>query len=463
MTMARADPAGTSKMPLSIGLGWGLGTLNIAILFNSKNVLLLKFLTDHLGIAAAVAGTLMAVAKIFDAITDPMMGMISDRTSTRIGRRRPYLLVGTLMCSASMLILFAPPSWAIGSEAYVLFGLLWYSAAYTVFNVPYLAMPAEMTSDYHERSWLMSFRVAGISLGQLLAIGLGPIIVASFGGGREGHSALAWVLAGFALAAGLICYRSTARARFTARESKRYSLAQQMGAVAKNRPFALLLGVKFFVLMGVAFFQSAIAFFVANNLGMGYAALGLLIGVMTVVGLVALPIWLKLSRRIDKRQTAIWSILVYALVSASWYFASADDPAWAHYLRAAVMGAASTGLTLMLQSLLPDTIAADRGLTGENREGIYAGVYTFAEKIAYAVGTAFTGLFFGFMGYVASAGAGAVQPESAIHAIAIGVSLIPAFLFLVSILFLLVYRLDEQSLARLAARRSLGNEASGEA
>jgi GPH family glycoside/pentoside/hexuronide:cation symporter len=459
--MARSDPADKDKLPLSVALGWGMGTLNIAILFNSKNVLLLKFLTDHLGIAAAVAGGLMAIAKIFDAITDPLMGMLSDRTNTRIGRRRPYLLVGTLMCAASMLILFAPPSWAIGSEAYVLFGLLWYSAAYTVFNVPYLAMPAEMTSRYHERSFLMSFRVAGISLGQLLAIGVGPIIVASFGGGMDGHAALAWVLAGFALAAGLICYKATAKARFTPRNSERYSITEQFAAVVRNRPFALLLGAKFFVLMGVSFFQSAIAFFVANILGLGYASLGLLIGAMTVAGLIALPIWLRVSRLIDKRQTAIWSIFFYALISASWFLASASDPIWMHYLRGALMGAASTGLTLMLQSLLPDTIAADRGRTGENREGIYAGVYTFAEKIAYAVGTAFTGLFFGFMGYVASAGPATVQPDSAILAIALSASIIPGFLFLVSILFLLVYRLDEAALARLAAARAGEAQANG--
>lgn len=434
-----------------MGLGWGLGTLNIAILFNAKNVLLLKFLTDYIGIAAVVAGTLMAIAKVFDAITDPLMGLASDRTRSSIGRRRPYLLVGSLMCAAAMPILFAPPSWAIGSEAYVFFGLIWYSAAYTVFNVPYLAMPAEMTSQYHERSFLMSFRVAAIAFGQLLAIGAGPIIVAMFGGGVDGHAALSWVLAGCVLAAGLISFFSTARARFTPRDEKRYKFGEQLRAVAGNRPFALLLGAKFCVLTGTAFYQSAIAFFVANNLGLGYAALGKIVVVMTVFGLLALPVWLRLSRWIDKRRTAAWSLFLYSMVTASWFFASAEDPALAHYLRAAMMGATAVGLTLMLQSLLPDTIALDRARTGENREGVYAGVYTFAEKIAYAVGAAVTGVFLGMMGYVSSLGLSTAQPESAMLAIALSASIIPAALFLLSIAFVLAYKLDEASLNELEA------------
>lgn len=462
--MATNDRQDKDRIPLPIALGWGLGTLNIAILFNAKNVLLLKFLTDYMGIAAIVAGSLMAIAKIFDAVTDPLMGLLSDRTNTSIGRRRPYLLIGSFMCGASMLILFAPPSWAVGSEGYVLFGLLWYSAAYTVFNVPYLAMPAEMTSRYHERSYLMSFRVAGISFGQLLAIGAGPVIVAAFGGGVDGHAALAWVLAGSATAAGLISFFSTRKARFTPREGKRYGLGAQLRAVAGNRPFALLLGAKFCVLTGTSFYQSAIAFFVANNLGLGYAALGKLVAVMTVFGLIALPIWLRVARRIDKRRTAAWSLLLYGLITASWFFASASDPEWAHYLRAAMMGAAATGLTLMLQSLLPDTIALDRARTGENREGVYAGVYTFAEKIAYAVGTAVTGLFFGMMGYVSSVGAGATQPPSAILAIALSASIIPAALFILSIGFLLAYRLDENALAAIEAEtRTTPSSATGDA
>lgn len=449
--MAKNEEENIGKISFAMGLGWGFGTLNIAILFNAKNVLLLKFLTDQIGIAAMVAGTLMAIAKVFDAITDPLMGMVSDRTNTSIGRRRPYLLVGSFMCAASMLVLFAPPAWAIGSEGYVLFGLLWYSAAYTAFNVPYLAMPAEMTSRYHERSFLMSFRVAGISFGQLLAIGAGPIIVVAFGGGMDGHAALAWVLAGSALAAGLISFFSTSKARFTPREEKRYSFGAQLRAVAGNRPFALLLGAKFCVLTGTAFYQSAIAFFVTNNLGLGYAALGKLVAVMTVFGLLALPIWLRLARWIDKRRTAAWSLFLYGMITASWFFASATDPAWAHYVRAAMMGAAATGLTLMLQSLLPDTIALDRARTGENREGVYAGVYTFAEKIAYAVGTAVTGLFLGVMGYVSSSGLSATQPDGAIFAIALSASIIPAALFILSIAFLLAYRLDETALAEIEA------------
>lgn len=445
--MTVSTPHSNSKLPFVMGLGWGIGTINIAILFNVKNVLLLKFVTDYMGITIILAGSLLALAKLFDAVTDPVMGMISDRTNTGIGRRRPYLLLGSFMCAASMLILFAPPAWAIGSPAYLMFGLLWYSAAYTIFNVPYLAMPAEMTAKYHERSFLMSFRVAGISIGQLLAIGFGPIMVSWFGGGLDGHAALAWILAGLVLAAGLISFFSTAKARFTKREQKRYSLTEQFSAVRQNKPFLLLLGAKFCVLTGTAFFQSAIAFYMTANLGLGYAMLGQLITVMTVFGLLALPLWLKLARQIDKRKTAAVSLFFYALITVSWFFIDKQDPQWALYVRGVFMGISASGLMLMLQSLLPDTIAFDGARTGENREGVYAGAYTFAEKIAYAVGAAITGIFLGLQGYIAGSPAMAItQPDSALFAIALSASFIPGLFFLASIGFLYFYRLDEDVL-----------------
>ena len=438
--MTESKPNNDAKIPFALGMGWGIGTINIAILFNVKNVLLLKFLTDYMGIAIILAGSLMGIAKLFDAVTDPLMGMISDRTRSRIGRRRPYLLLGSFMCAASMLILFAPPAWAVGSPAYVLFGLLWYSAAYTVFNVPYLAMPAEMTTQYHERSFLMSFRVAGISIGQLLAIGFGPVLVSWFGGGMQGHAALAWTLAGLVL--------STAKARFTRREQRRYSLSDQFRAIAQNKPFLLVLGAKFCVLTGTAFFQSAIAFYMTTNLGLGYSALGQLVTVMTIFGLLALPIWLKLARRIDKRKTAALSLFFYAVITASWFFVEKGDPPWTLHARGVLMGISASGLSLMLQSLLPDTIAYDAARTGENREGIYAGAYTFAEKIAYAIGAAITGIFLGMMGYISgAASATTVQPESALFAIALSASVIPALFFIGSIGFLYRYRLDEKLLS----------------
>ncbi|MGJ8563090.1 MAG: MFS transporter [Alphaproteobacteria bacterium] len=449
-----------AKIPFLLGLGWGIGTINIAILFNVKNVLFLKFVTDYMGIAIILAGTLLGVAKIFDALTDPLMGMISDRTNSKIGRRRPYLLLGSFMCAASLLILFSPPAWAIGSPGYVLFGLLWFSAAYTVFNVPYLAMPAEMTEQYHERSFLMSFRVGGIAVGQLLAIGFGPVLVAMFGGGLEGHAALAWVLAGLVLAAGLISFFSTAKAKFTKRAKRQYSLIEQFQAITQNKPFLTLLGAKFCVLTGTAFFQSAIAFYMTTNLGLSYYALGKLITVMSICGLLSLPFWLKLARHLDKRITAMLSLFIYAAITASWFFINKTDPQWGVYLRGALMGIAGSGLTLMLQSLLPDTIAYDGARTGDNREGIYAGAYTFAEKISYAVGAAITGIFLGLMGYVAgSQGKVVEQSDSALFSIALSSSFIPSVFFFASIVFLYRYKLTETIISDIGcspARPSIG-------
>ena len=154
MTAAAGAPAGPSQLPFRIVFGWGLGTLGVAVLFNATSFLLLRFLTDFAGLAAAAAGLAIALSKVYDAITDPVMGVVSDRTRTPWGRRRPYLFLGGLACGAAFALLFHAPALGGGeaSLALVFLLLLVYATAYTVFNVPYLAMPAEMTDSYHERT-----------------------------------------------------------------------------------------------------------------------------------------------------------------------------------------------------------------------------------------------------------------------------------------------------------------------
>ena len=152
------------RLPLIICIGWGMGTFGISSMFNSVNLLLQRFATDFLGIAAAAYGLIYLVSKIYDAATDPVMGALSDRTRSRFGRRRPYLLLGGALCAAAFIALFNAPSVVDSPHALLLLALLliFYSTGYTVFNVPYLAMPAEMTRDYMERARLISFRVYAI-------------------------------------------------------------------------------------------------------------------------------------------------------------------------------------------------------------------------------------------------------------------------------------------------------------
>ena len=148
MTPEPGTPTQARVLPLGLCIGWGAGTLVSSTLLFTTNTLLLRFMTDYLGVAAATAGLLFALSKVYDAASDPVVGIFSDTVRSSRGRRRPFLFAGTFLASLSLILLFNPPQlMGAAMVAYMAFGLIFFSTAYTVFNVPYLAMPAEMTGN----------------------------------------------------------------------------------------------------------------------------------------------------------------------------------------------------------------------------------------------------------------------------------------------------------------------------
>ena len=141
-------------LPNPINLAWGVGSLGTITMINSVASLYLFYLVGVVKISPALAGALIFASKIVDMVSDPAMGWISDRTNTRWGRRRPYMFIASLACPIAMIMLFSVPteSGAVSIPVYVELSLVFFALALTAFNVPYLAMPAEMTDNYHERS-----------------------------------------------------------------------------------------------------------------------------------------------------------------------------------------------------------------------------------------------------------------------------------------------------------------------
>ena len=173
-TAKAAGPA--DNVDLSLRAGWGVGALGVALLFNTYSTLLLFYLTNIAGVAAGVAGTLLAIAKAYDWATDVPMGILSDRTRSRFGRRRPWLLLGAFVCGGAFVMLFSTPAEASDTlkAAYVLGALILFNTGYTLFNVPHLSMPAEMSASYDERTAIMSFRAVAIVLGTFIVGGFAP-------------------------------------------------------------------------------------------------------------------------------------------------------------------------------------------------------------------------------------------------------------------------------------------------
>jgi GPH family glycoside/pentoside/hexuronide:cation symporter len=192
-----------------------------------------------------------------------------------------------------------------------------------------------------------------------------------------------------------------------------------------------------------------LAYFILQVLLQDYDFLGVYIFATSAAIFISTPLWLILSKSRGKVFCYMLASAIFAMNALSWFWAGAGDPIWHFYLRGLFAGLGSGGMLLMGQAMLPDTIAYDAQLSGTKREGVFAGIYTSAEKLAFAFGAAVSGIFLGTMGYVESTSGMVEQPESALLAIRLSISILPMILVFISCLFLIPYDLDEEKLAAL--------------
>jgi glycoside/pentoside/hexuronide:cation symporter, GPH family len=431
--LARSPHHGTAgRLPASLVWGWGIGSLGASALHNGISFLALFYLSKVLGMEPALAGSLILAAKVYDIATDPLMGWVSDRTQTRWGRRRPWLLAGALVSALAFVMLFNPPAASgPGLAVSAVTALLLYATGYTLFGIPYLAMPAEMTGDYHERSRLMSARTVCLTLGILAGGALAPVLVGAFGGGPGGYARMSWVMAALILAAMAGCFAGTraARGTSTAPVAAAGAVSGWRSALG-NRPFVTLIASKFCHLVGVAVSMSSLLFLVTTVLGRPESSLGGFVLASAAGSILSMPVWLAISRRAGKRPTYLAAVGCYLPALLSWLLAAPGETTGVFLVRGFLTGMATGGLTLAAQAMLPDTIEHDFARTGLRREAMFSAVYSVAEKLASATGPFLLGL-------VLSAASGA-------RGILLAAVVIPAFASSLSAIALLFYGLDRQ-------------------
>lgn len=446
----RLVPATTDgRLPFSLCFGFGIGSFGIAMLLNTVTIFFPVFMTTVLGQSAALAGLLLTISKLYDVVIDLAIGAVSDRTKTRWGRRRPFLLGGALISGVSFLLIFSPPDVeGTALTLWMLFALVVYSTGYAIFTVPYIAMSGEMTDGYHERTRLLSFRAFFVSLGQIASAAGTAALVGWFGGGSTGY---AWMgaIAGLTLSLSMVvCFIMTKSARQAQRVAAPH-VTRLSGflTIASNRPFVLLMAIKVAQYMAIAIISTTKLLFLLNVLKIGYGGLAQLTLVQNLVAALSVPVWVVVARRIGKRSAYLAASLLLMLVYASWYFASPGLPMSEVWLRGALNGVAAAGTTLMSISMLPDIMEYDRLRTGMRREGIFSSVYTIVEKLAYAMGAGLIGLMLSLAGFIPTLqGAIVQQPPAAVSALYAGASILPAALIAVSALLMLFYGLDEKRL-----------------
>lgn len=433
-------------------MGWSVGTLGVSVLLNTQNAFALFFFVTVLGIEPWVAGAIITGSKIYDSVTDPLMGNISDRTQSRWGRRRPYLLTGGVACGICFALLFAMPTFASETLTlvYIVGVLLLLATAYTIFNVPYLAMPTEMVESYDDRSRLMSYRVAWISIGTFVSTSAVPAFLGLLQNDMGVESRTAYAIMGVAggiviSAAMITCFFGTRRAKFTSSVRVTIPLKQRVRMVIDNRPFLLFLGIKLTGLLAFAAILAAKPFFATVVMQRGIEIVGLF-GLMQLIGQAgSLPLWLPYTKRVGKRRALMVATVWMALFTATWFISGPQESLWIYGLRGLLLGIGAAGTQLAGQAMLPDVIEYDYRRTGLRREGIYAGFLSFTEKLAFTMSALLIGSYLSYMGFIKGAPA-AAQPSSAVAAILACQSLLPIGLYMIKMVLVYFYDLDENKL-----------------
>ncbi|WP_307807948.1 MFS transporter [Nocardioides xinjiangensis] len=440
------SPGGPTSLTRGVRIGYGTGSVATGAFGTVPGLMLLPFLTDELGIAALWAGVIVFLPKAWDVLLNPVAGRVSDRTLDPAGPRRPWLVRAGLMLAGAFALIFAAPD--LGDPAleaaWVLVFFVLAASAYAFFQVPYVAMPAEITASYDERTRLMTWRVAILAFTIMLAGATAPLIRDAVGG-RDGYRVMGVVMAVLIVAGVLGAWWGTRHAPIGATVAGGGSLRDQLRIVAQARDFRLLLTTFVLQALATGCMLAGVDYLAGDVLGRPGAATVLFV---CFVGpaLVLTPVWARFGERVGKRRGYVVASLVLAGGALLTLLALGGDDVWT-MTGTALVGVGYAGCQVFPMAMLPDAAAVDSARTGENRAGVYTGVWTAGETLGLALGPAVFAVALALGGYVSSDGRAVEQPGSAQTAIVLGFSVVPALLVLASLWWLRRYSLDATEVA----------------
>ena len=439
------------RLPFFLKASWGVGALGTTSMLYMVNLFLVYFLVRHVGIPPAVAGTLLAITRLYDAVIDPGIGMLSDRTESPWGRRRPWLLAGAVLSPLAVIAVFNPPGSLSGTYlyGYVLLALLFYCTAYSLFSIPFLALGTEMSDNYGERASVMAYRTFFVySSGVVVASGA-PALVALLGSDRAAYSTMSLAVAGVVCAAMLWVVFFTGRARVTPRSTQAMDFGQWIRTALSNTPYMIILFSKMTLYLGTAFGGAVSLFFMTYVLQKGEGAFAIYGLVSNLVSIATVPLWGRLLRSVERRPAFIFLLTGTTLGHLSWLLASPEEPMALFVARAIYVGALGGGAVLVSLAMLSDAIEYDRLRTGLRRAGAFVGGFELMQTTSFVVGPLVVGFALSAAGLVPGTVDLGAQPESALSMIKFAYAVIPAMCGLVGIALTCFYRLDARRLAEM--------------
>jgi GPH family glycoside/pentoside/hexuronide:cation symporter len=448
--------AGTTELPpLSRArkAGYALGDTGLNVYWQGISLFLFFFYTEIMGLSAATAGFTVFVASLWDGITDPWMGGIADRTRTRIGRFRPYLLFGPPLLGLSFVLAFwAPAALPPGLlPAYALLTHLLLRTLYTVVAVPYSALSARMTGHSHERASLAGWRMQGAALGGLSTAVATPWAVAKLVA-LTGDPRLGWLCAAalMALLASLLfglCFASVREPPETENNpvSGINPLLQGLRDIAagaamlrRNGPLVRVLLAIVMASLCLSMLSKTLLYWFKYAVG-NEAAAGVALAITPLLLLLIAPLWAQLAQRWSKR--AAWLLgCAIALPGYLAFFVLPMRAATEVYLGVGAIALGTTAFAVMFWAMLPDTVEYDHWLCGERHEAKVFGFATFAQKAALGLNALLLGVLLDLVGFAP----GAAQSAATLDGMKAIMSLVPALGVLLTVCALYRYPIDAQ-------------------
>jgi GPH family glycoside/pentoside/hexuronide:cation symporter len=393
------------------------------------------------------------IGKVWDAVTDPVMGYVSDRTQTRWGRRRPYLLFGALPMFLAMWFFFTKPDY-LGTTSPVIItiwaaiALMLLNTAATIINIPYSSLTPELTNDYHERTSLNGYRFGCAVFGTIIGAAAVQPLVSLFPTQAAGFSATGFILGAIIAITTLLTFfgtREKVRAKADLPTKGFFATYKQVFA---NKSYVILLFTYALHLCALTFVQGILVYYtkyVYNNEGLATMAMVILL----LVAMVCIPISVLVSKKIGKKRT--YQICFVVIGSVCLIIFALGHVLGPNFMLAMMFFAGiGVGFSYVAPfAMVPDAVEYDAIKTGERKEGAYYGIWTFIAKVGQSLSVFLSGIILSAGGYIADA----MQSASSLFAIRILIGPLPAAIFIAAAILVQFYPLDEKAYNALIGKK----------
>ncbi|WP_298115222.1 MFS transporter [uncultured Bacteroides sp.] len=452
-------------------IGYGFGDMASSMFWKLFGAYLMIFYTDVFGLPAAAVGTMFLITRIWDSAFDPIVGVIADRTHSRWGKFRPYLLWLAVPFGLIGVLTFFTPDWDPTAKlvyAYVTYSLM--MMVYSAINVPYASLLGVMSPDPKERNTLSTFRMMFAYIGSFIALLLFMPLVNFFSGGSKeaGEQQMGWTLAVVVIAVMCVvlflgCFAWT-RERVKPIKTEQNPLKDDLKDLFHNRPWWILLGAGVAALVFNSIRDGATVYYFkyfvveeeytsVSLFGVLFVLSGLYLAVGQAANIVGVIAAAPVSNRIGKRNTYMWAMIIATVLSVIFYWFDKDDLVLIFVFQVLISICAGSIFPL-LWSMYADCADYSELKTGNRATGLIFSSSSMSQKFGWAIGTAVTGWLLAFFGFQANA----VQSEEAISGIKMFLSFLPAVGTVLSVIFISLYPLTEKKMkeitAELEARRS---------